>query len=286
MNLREALTHNVRSLIADWSQENWSDARLIESMLYAVREARHRLHSVNREWFADLIVLTADDLVEVEGMHVWELPTRIERVTGVFTDDDLQCKIPYRQAKNKTYSGTTWMILPSYKRRLAFTGTLSSMYVRYLPRVPALHYGVISAVGADNLTLQPTAGRQSMWDDAYRSWPLEITDEDAPAAGTVYQPESSVYNPAAAPTTTVTMDAALAAPLPQENNEYSLMLPWDGRMDEALCALCAYRVAVTEGHRRQAQELQGMITVAMEDFYRAAVFEGDDTGGVVEDVNG
>jgi hypothetical protein len=29
-----------------------------------------------------------------------------------------------------------------------------------------------------------------------------------------------------------------------------------------------------------------MVAVAIEDFFRTAVFEGDDTGGVVEDVNG
>jgi len=286
MNLREALGQNVRQMISDMDGENWTDSRLLEAMLYSIREMRHRLMGVNRDWFTDVAHLTDADLVDVDTMTVWDLPTYVERVTGVFTDSDLQCKIPYKQAKHRTYTGTTWMMLPSFRRRFAVTGGMSEIYVQYLPQVPALHFGTVSAVGADNLTLLPTAGRQSMWENAYRGWPLQITGPTNAAAGVVYQPEESVYTPGGVPDTTVTMNEPLAAPLPAEDDEYALMLPWDGRMDEALCMLCSYRILVAEGHRRQAAEIQGMLTVALDDFTRAGMFEGDDTGGVVEDVNG
>lgn len=285
MNVKDAVQHDVRQMIGDLDEENWSDKQIVESLHYAIRRMRNKRQMVSRDFGTHIEVLASGDLAEVHGLHGWALPYYVERVQAVYTNDQLTHRIPYKKVRQPFDPDNHWLSIPGYRRRLGTRYTESELYVQYVPRIPVFHWGTIGTVAAQTVELVPDEGfRQSRYDSAYKGWGFEIVGDTDAAAGDIYEPESSEFTPGANPTTVVTMDDATTINT-AEDDLYAMLMPWNGEMDEALCLFTSYRLLVAEGHRRQAAEIQQMLVMAERELTDLGILEGTTGDQVVEDVN-
>lgn len=260
MNLVQAI-RKIRFYAADLSGENWSDNYVVEALMGTLIELKDKLRYANREWLTDTEELEDTDFTVVGDNYLWYLPERVEEVREVYLDPAFITKLPKcdQVGASALYHG--WRMAADSRRALIMPSSYGTVYAVYSIAMPWLNTGVTSTIGAATITCTPTASMGfSTWVNAYRSWPIEITS--GVALGQVLQCSASAV--ASATTFTVTPPAVPAGMV--NTDTYAMRLPWDGRLNKAICVHAAYQILLAEGHRRQQQALEAEFQRALMDF--------------------